>query len=107
MQNQRFEVPVIAYPLRGRINPYFWYLVPLIGLTIAAFLLSVGTLLAIILAPITFNGVPGIDQAAIVVAIVVMSIVVGICAFMFLFYIGTLFNFFDTQYVQVFIDVSY
>lgn len=31
------EAPVVAFPLRGRLNPYFWYLLPLIFISIFAY----------------------------------------------------------------------
>lgn len=104
------EVPVVAYPLRGRINPYFWFLAPMFGLSLAAFLLSLGSLLAVCLAPVGsagFNAAPGIYQAAIVVAIVIYSLTLALCALMWGFYILIFFNIFDTAYAQVLMDVSF
>ena len=31
------ETPVVAFPLRGRLNPYFWYLLPLIFISLFAY----------------------------------------------------------------------
>lgn len=104
------EVPVVAYPLRGRINPYFWFLGPMFGLSLAAFLLSLGSLLAICLAPVGstgFNAAPGIYQATIIVAIIIYSLTLGLCALMWGFYILIFFNIFDTAYAQVLMDVSF
>lgn len=31
------ETPIVVFPLRGRLNPYFWYLLPLLFLSIFAY----------------------------------------------------------------------
>jgi hypothetical protein len=38
--SQQIETPIVVFPLRGRLNPYFWYLLPLLFLSIFAYVSS-------------------------------------------------------------------
>lgn len=103
------EVPVVAFPLRGRINPYFWWLIPLFGLALAAALLSLGSLIAVCLAAVGKEGwdaEPGIYQAGTIVAIIIYSLTLALCIVICTSYGFTFFNLLDTKFTQIIVDVS-
>lgn len=107
--NAKYEVPVVVYPVRGRFNPYWYFVVPLITASLTSALCSLGALIASGLIP--YNGqlfrqlAPDHYKAAVVLAVIVYSITLGITGFIVASYVAILFNIFDNKYTTVAIDV--
>lgn len=110
-QDSAIIVPVVTFPLRGRFNPYWLFLVPLILLALAAFLLSLGALIASCLIP---NNQALWDQlaqpeykAARIIAIILYSISIAVSLFLMFMYIASLFNVLDSKFTPLFLDVRF
>lgn len=107
--NGNVEVPVVVFPIRGRFNPYFIWLIPLILFCITASLCALGALIASCLIPYDYdlfwNLAPPNYQAAVVLAVIVFSIEIGLCAAIAALYGAILFNFLDNKFFPFILDV--
>lgn len=101
---------VVSIPLRGRCNPYWYYLLPLIILLIAACLLTLGALITTQYIPYKWtafeDSAPQSYKAARIFGLIAYSIVFIITFFMSVFYWAAMYNCKDSQCAQITLDVN-
>ncbi|RNA23921.1 hypothetical protein BpHYR1_050123 [Brachionus plicatilis] len=106
---QPVEVPIAAFPLRGRFNPYFKYLLPLIILRFLILLALLGALISAVIIPrvlANFNNEASQEtQDTRVAAIVIFSIAIAVTITLLLLEILNLCNVADSKFVSILISL--
>ncbi|CAF0867897.1 unnamed protein product [Brachionus calyciflorus] len=106
---QPVEIPVAAFPLRGKCNPYCIYLIPLILLRILIILSLLGALIAAVIIPrvlANFNAeVPQEIQDTRTAAIVIFGIALAVSIALLILEILNLCNIADSKFVSILISL--
>lgn len=104
------EVPVVVYPLRGWLNPYWIYLVPLIIIAIMAMLLSIGAFVSDLCVikdwDVFWTNTPGTYETAWILALIVYPLCAILSGVLAGVYILNVFNFLDSKFTPFALDVG-
>lgn len=105
------EVPVVVYPLRGWLNPYWPYLVPLIFIATMAMLLSIGSFVADLCVikdwDLFWTNTPGTYETAWILALIVYPLTATLSGVLAAIYTLNVFNFLDSKFTQFALDVNF